>query len=398
MNRAGKWNGTVTVRVSGGSPERFFNLCSFHGISLEEMRREEDGIRFRMEAKDFFAAGRLAKKAGIKLRIKEKRGLPFFLRRSRKRLAFFLGILICLGLLYYSSLFIWDIHMEGNTKYTDSTLLHFLEEKGYVHGMKKLGIVCEEIEKDIRGRYGDITWVSAQISGNRLIIRIKENQIIDAEGTPASDESGTGMDLTASKNGTVVSVITRTGTPKVHPGDSVEKGQVLISGTLEILDEGGNLLSTKGVRADGDIVAATEYLYEDVFSLASPKKYYTGKKTEHRYLWLFGHRVFWPGEKNTYACSDETDSYEMVHLWENFYLPLGWGVITVREYREAVEVISAKEAEKKAELRFKAYCDQLSDLGVTITDCSLETFLEADSCRAVGIVNGEEAIGILGGS
>ena len=115
--------------------------------------------------------------------------------------------------------------MEGNTKYTDSTLLHFLEEKGYVHGMKKSGIVCEEIEKDIRGRYGDITWVSAQISGNRLIIRIKENQIIDAEGTPASDESGTGMDLTASKNGTVVSVITRTGTPKVHPGDSVEKGQ-----------------------------------------------------------------------------------------------------------------------------------------------------------------------------
>ena len=135
-----------------------------------------------------------------------------------------------------------------------------------------------------------------------------------------------------------------------------------------------------------------------MFSLASPKKYYTGKKTEHRYLWLFGHRVFWPGDKNTYACSDETDSYEMVHLWENFYLPLGWGVITVREYREAVEVISAKEAEKKAELRFKAYCDQLSDLGVTITDCSLETFLEADSCRAVGTVNGEEAIGILGGS
>ena len=57
-----------------------------------------------------------------------------------------------------------------------------------------------------------------------------------------------------------------------------------------------------------------------------------------------------------------------------------------------------KGGKKKAELRFKAYCDQLSDLGVTITDCSLETFLEADSCRAVGTVNGEEAIGILGGS
>ncbi|MCI8505376.1 MAG: sporulation protein YqfD [Lachnospiraceae bacterium] len=391
MNRRDKWQGQLTVRVTGGSPERFFNLCSFHGIWLEAMEQTEGGISVLMKAKEFFQAARLAKKADVKLRITEKKGLPFWMKRSRKRLAFYMGILLCLGLLYASSLFIWDIHMEGNLKYTDSTLLQFLEEQGYVHGMAKSGILCEDIEKAIRNRYNDITWVSAQITGNRLIIRIKENELTEPE--QEAEPAALGHDVTAKKSGKVVSIITRTGTPQVHVGDEVEAGQILIAGTLDIFDEGGNLLKTEQVQADGDIIAATLYHYEDQIPLSSPKKHYTGEEKERHYLWLFGRRLFLPGGKNHYELFDETDTYETLHLWENFYLPLGYGTVTAREYEEALQVLSEEEARAKADKRFEDYCKSLAALGVTIKEAACSVEVNGDSCIATGTIYAEEAIG-----
>ena len=391
MDRRDRWKGRLTVRVMGGSPERFFNLCSFHGIFLEYLEQKENGIFFFMEAKEFFRAGRLAKKAGVKLCITENRGLPFWLRRSRKRIAFYAGILLCLGLLYVSSLFIWDIHMEGNLKYTDSTLLRFLEEQGYTHGMAKSGIFCEDIEKAIRNRYNDITWVSAEIRGNRLIIRIKENELTEPEGE-ASPAAAAG-DVTAKKSGKVVSVITRSGTPKVHTGDEVEAGQLLISGTLEIFDEGGNLLKTESVQADGDIIASTVYHYEEELPFATSAKHYTGEEKSRRYLWLFGKRVFLPGGKDHYDLSDQVDSYETLHLWENFYLPLGFGSVTFREYREAVLVLPPEKAKSEAEKRFEKYCEELAVSGVTIRDASCTVDMDADSCTVTGTIHAEESIG-----
>ncbi|QNM05845.1 sporulation protein YqfD [Qiania dongpingensis] len=410
MNRRGQWNGSLTVRAEGGSPERFFNLCGFHGISLTRIERDGNGYRFCIAAGDFYEARKLSRKAQVKLLIKEKRGLPFFLRRSRKRLAFYVGILVCTGLLYASSLFIWDIRMEGNTKYTDITLLHFLESKGYVHGMKKAGIVCEDIEKDIRNHYNDITWVSAEISGNRLIIRIKENQVLEAAadtgqeeekeeaesltGQEVPDTSALGRDVTASRGGIILSMITRTGTPAVHVGDTVEPGQILISGIVEIKDEGGNLLKTGGVKADGDVIASTTYLYKDSFSLTYPKQYYTGQKKVRRYLWLFGSRHYVPGGKNTYEKSDEVDTYSQVHLWGNFYLPVGWGTVTAREYRDAEGVYSETAAKEQAEKRFRAYCENLEAADVKVEEASYQVSVGTDTCDVTGTIHATEAIAL----
>ncbi len=394
MNRSRSLKNILTVRVSGQDPERFFNLCSFHGILLEDLRPDREGFLFSMEAPGFFKVRRLARKAGVKLSILEKRGIFFFLRRNRARLAFFAGIVSCTGFLYYSSLFIWDIHMEGNLKYTDSALLSFLEDLGYVHGMKKSGIVCEDLEKEIRAAYGDITWVSAEISGNRLIVRVKENQVIGTEEEEA--ESALSGDLTAAKAGTIVSIITRAGTPKVHAGDVVEAGQVLISGTLEITDEGGNLLKTEEVRADGDVTARLLYHYEDSFPLATPVRHYSGEETSRHYLWFLGKRLYLPGGKNRYEASDRIDRYTKLHLWGDFYLPIGWGTVTAREYEEAFRVYSEEEAKEQARLRFETWCENLSASGTVLEDTQLTVTVEDGICRSTGLVQATESIAVRG--
>ena len=62
------------------------------------------------------------------------------------------------------------------------------------------------------------------------------------------------MDICANKAGTVVSIVTRTGTPAVQIGDEVQVGDALIRGSVEIFDNEGNVREQVNVHADGDIM------------------------------------------------------------------------------------------------------------------------------------------------
>ena len=79
-----------------------------------------------MSLPEYREARRLAKKAKATLRIQRKMGLPFFLFQQRKRKAWAAGFLLALGLLYAASLFLWDIQLEGNTRYTDDIILSLI--------------------------------------------------------------------------------------------------------------------------------------------------------------------------------------------------------------------------------------------------------------------------------
>ena len=72
------------------------------------------------------------------------------------------------------SLRIWAIDFDGNSYFTDELLLETLRDAGYETGMEKSGIVCDSLELLLRETYPEITWVSAQIKGTRLIVQLRE--------------------------------------------------------------------------------------------------------------------------------------------------------------------------------------------------------------------------------
>ena len=80
----------------------------------------------------------------------------------------------------------------------------------------------------MREDFDEITWVAAAVKGNHLYISIKENDSF--EGGIKSTEIP--ENIIASDDGTIESIITRSGTPLVKKGDNVEKGQVLVSGVV----------------------------------------------------------------------------------------------------------------------------------------------------------------------
>ena len=225
--------GYVKIRIKGYSPERFLNLCSHHQIDIWGLQPCKNSYEMYVKLKDFRKIRPIVRKTRTKVVLVERFGMPFFLTRCQSRTWFLAGAVLCILLLMFYTSFIWDIHFEGNEKWTDEVLLQFLEQEKITPAMPKGKVDCADIVRKIRQKYDDIVWVSASIDGSRLKIQIKENedtfQEVQKEEKPC--------DLIAEQDGVITKMVTRSGVPMVHVGDQVKKGDILVSGRIEVCND-----------------------------------------------------------------------------------------------------------------------------------------------------------------
>ena len=152
-----RWlGGYVRIRLRGYSPERFLNLCRARNIEIWELKSSGLSYEMNVSIRDFWKLKPLRKKARAHVEILERHGLPFFLYRNRSRKMFPAGILLCAVFLYVMSLFIWNIHIEGNYSRTTDVILDYLETEQVVHGMRKSQVDCKEIQSMLRIEFPDI--------------------------------------------------------------------------------------------------------------------------------------------------------------------------------------------------------------------------------------------------
>lgn len=383
------WKGYVQIRIEGDSPERFLNLCRYHNLILWNLHYEESGVTCFLFLKDFRKLKSLIRKSGVRVLVIKRRGLPFFIGRNKKRKAAYVSACLSFIGIYILSLFLWDIQFEGNIHYTDDVLMQFLNRKGYVHGMRLSDITCEELEKEIRNEYNDINWVSAMIEGTRLVVKIKENSGILEENEQQENPAG---NLVADKDGTVVSIITRNGTPLVHAGDSVQAGDVLVSGKVELKNDAGEVENTHLVQADADVIVEYQDTYEEQFPMLHEVRQYTGE-TINYFLQLFDHRFQIMPAKRKENMEIYTER-KQIHLFSNFYIPLYYGTSTVRTYEMTEAVYSEEEARTLAEKNWEQYLTEQTKRGADVVWSSVAISVEEGQCIASGTLNVREKIGV----
>ena len=85
--------GYVRIRITGYSPERFLNLCSHHQIRLWGLKPCGHAYEMYLSIKNFRKLKPILRKSNMRIKVLERRGLPFFLNRNRKRQAFFIGVI-----------------------------------------------------------------------------------------------------------------------------------------------------------------------------------------------------------------------------------------------------------------------------------------------------------------
>ena len=391
-----RWlQGYIRLCVAGYSPERFLNMCCFHNLFIWGLEPTEKGYEMYMSISDFRKLKPIIRKTHTKVTLEGRYGFPFFLARYRKRKLFFAGLFLCAVLLRAYSLFIWDIHFEGNERYPDITLAEFLESEGVAPAMLRSRVDCPGIVKAIRKEYNDIVWVSASIDGSRLKIQVKENEDTfpekDASVVPDGGEEKP-VDLIASADGVVTKIVTRSGVPQVHVGDTVKKGDILVLGRVEVVNDSQEVVSYQYHRSDADVFADTQMEYMDTLPLTYQEKVYDGKKKYQPFIRLADWTVSVGSIKNKYEHSERVTEETQIRLGENFYLPLFYGMKSVKSYSLVERTYSEEEARRLLSLDFKRFCEDLEEKGVQIRENNVKIHLCEDSASASGTVYLNERI------
>lgn len=357
--------GYVTIKVWGYSVERLLNLCGNHDILVWGIEDHGDHHTMNISIEGFFALKPLLKKTGTRVAVLHRYGVPFFMSKMLARKIFVAGLLCCILFWCFSSRFIWDIRIEGNLSLTEDVLLDYLEEHGIHTAMKKSELQIEPLEQALREDYDLITWTSAQLKGTTLLIRIKENDMPVYE-TKEEKESTRGMDLTATRDGVVIYIITRKGVPLVAQGQTVQAGDVLVSGAIPVYNEDATIRKYQFVEADADIILRYEKNITLEEAVAYEEKRYTGETIGIPVLGIGESALSFRFLGIPYDYYDISEEKKQVKLLDHLYLPLYYGKRTVQEYEIAVKKHTEEEMKALLQERWRKNIETLNEKGVQI--------------------------------
>lgn len=381
--------GYIILSISGKNTDRFLNLCIKNNLDIWKIYDKNDCKCLHISKKSFNELETYIKKTNVNIEIINKIGLPFVFYRYKKRKIFILGIIFFMAVIYSFSFYIWDINITGEEIYTDEQIIKKLEEYNIKHGTKIKKIDCEKLEKMLRKDYSDIAWISCEIKGTRLNINLKET--IAPEDIK---ENKSPCNIIAVKDGIISDIFIESGTRVKDKGDEVKKGDILITGAVNLYNDYDELIETSYVPANGNVYAVVKYEYDDSFELDYYEKEYTGDKKTDYGLYLAGNCLnpFRPEIK--YNNYDIVSIDKKIKIGSYFYLPFSLKKSCIKEYKPVLKKYDEKEARNKARVKLNAYIDELNKKGVEILENNVKIEIDENKCRAYGEIITNELIGV----
>ena len=402
----------VRCLVTGEETLRFVNLCRNNGIELRHLVRRENAIQMEIDAENFKKLRPLVRKTHVKIHILNRHGPAFFFYRHKRRWWFLLGMTVFAGMIYILSLFVWQIDIDGNRKYTDALILQALAQMDVKTGCRKSEIDLPEIEEELRIMYNEITWVSASITGTKLQIELREGdlkisgssgggqtgnvkRVENRENNPKTQNGESEIDLPANlvadEDAIITNLVVRRGTVAVRYGDEVKKGDVLIEGKVYIYNEDETLKKVDYLTAEGDVFGKYQELYEKHYQRKHEVRSYTGKNYRELGVEIVGKSFCLPVWENILKKQLEENTLSEVWSWKKqfrltptFYLPFALEYTEYVPYENVVEEYTDEVIKKIAEEELQKYLNELEKKGVQIISNSVTISLDADGGHVKG--------------
>lgn len=171
----------------------------------------------------------LAQRVGCEIEIEDSRGLPAFLRRFRKRYAFLVGLALSVAAVCILSRFILTIQVTGNEQVSSATILSQLRQQGVRPGVYGPSLDRKSIAQRVLLEMPDLSWMSINLYGTRLEVVVRE-----AVKAPELDREEGYYDVVSQADGIILQVEPLAGEALVAEGDTVAKGEVVISGLVSM--------------------------------------------------------------------------------------------------------------------------------------------------------------------
>ncbi len=240
--------GYVEFTATGGFFERFINLCNFEGVRLWNIKREKDTLTACSSIGDYHHIRVPAKRAGMRVKISRKRGLPFVLHTHRARAGLLIGFAVLIAFICFMSSILWEIEITGGENADNERILSILREDGIKIGAFKAGLDTDAAEQDILTQMPELSWITVNILGAKAQIEVRR-----AVESPDIIDLDTPVNVVAAKDGVIRLMEVYIGEKAVAEKTAVLKGDLLISG-VTVNKDGTEALC----HADGKVFAQTK--------------------------------------------------------------------------------------------------------------------------------------------
>lgn len=372
--------GYVRVQLTGEQIFRLFNMCKSHTITLRNIVQEETRIYCNILVQDLFRMLPLLKKTNTRIKIIRKVGIPFWLQKARKRLCFLICLFTCLFLLNSVDSYVWAIEYIGNLQISNDELTDFIVNEEIHYGMKKDELQLEELEKRLREQFPVVTWTSIYLEGTKLCVEVKENDVTQYDKVMKTS----GSNLIATEAGTITSIVTRNGVPKVKAGEQVEAGQILVEGLVPVYDEALTVVDYQIYNADADIYLNTIMPYSDTVEKRYAVMEYTGKVQKCFFIEAAGRHYEIPGFWKNFERYEKISQKWQCSILEDIYLPVFYGDVLYKEYQLCYLEHTQKEMETLLYENFQHFMETLEGKGVQIIEKNVKISNNTDSMDMMG--------------
>ncbi len=385
------WNylkGYVIIKISGFSVERFLNLMADRDVFIWSVCSYGDGVVMKIRQSGMEEAKKCALKTGCSIKVIECIGLPFALKRFRKRKILLSGIASFAVLFYGFSLFIWNVDISGNIRIEAEDISEVCETEGLFPGSLKMKIEPKKISDSIVESIDDIAWASVEISGTRasvkVVEKVKETEIADRK-TP--------VDIVAENDGIILSIAASSGLPRVKEGDVVSKGDLLISSEIEI-KENEEIKGYDYVAAGGSVVAKVIYTVTAFTGFDIKEKIYTGENFKDTAV-IFGNSTSNIFKPDIEGKSYDTFVSEDIRLKIGDYeLPLGIKRYEYRIYYENERKLTEDEAKARLKADIDKITEDITEVTSLVLDVKEEYVREGNGLRVNAAVTVSEDIAV----
>lgn len=366
--------GSLRIEVRGPFLERFINLVNMQGLKLWNIRRMGENLfRLSISVPEFRKLRPILKKTSARVHILRRQGLPFLLHRYRKRWGLFLGMVCFTAIVFLMSAYVWSVDISGNKNITDEQVLSALRECGFYEGSLKSGLNLRSIRQKMRTLIPEISFIELNVKGSKAYVVITERESapkVLAEGSPSN--------IIASRAAKIERTEITAGQPLVEVGDTVQKGQILVSGIIDSNEVGYFL-----IHSTGRIYGSSEYTLRASYPYSNEVFEKTGNFTQKKRLKLFNFYInLYLGGGIEYPFYDKIIRIEEAKIGE-YVLPVELETVTYYEKVKKCVTSSKEEAENRARMMLEE-SSVYEFSGKEIVSCEISLEHTENECVATG--------------
>ena len=330
--------GVVEVTVQGPFPERLVNLCAQRGVGFWGLAwLDEHTITLTLRRWELKRLRELGERVGCSVQVGRGKGLPFFLGRFRRRYAFLTGFALSLLCVFLLSQVVLTVEVEGNETVPTAQILGELRRLGLRPGVYGPGLELKQMAQEALVGMKELSWLNINLHGTRAQVIVREAvqppEIIEEDGL---------SNIISEADGIVVHIEPHRGDALVKEGDTILKGDVLITGNVTMEPPQYSDLPPRyyQTRARGKVWARTWRTLTAQIPLSAQVKDYTGEEKSLCSLNFFGRRVdFYRNSSISWPFYDKITNVYSVTMPSGEMLPLSLSREHLRAYRlQSVEV------------------------------------------------------------